>query len=450
MFSKEKLIKLAPLQLQNLAITLFNTYQYKVRRGGDYSIFKDFYLKADKLTKTELEKAIELKRQSFFKYIKENSVWYKDYNFSEFEKLPLLEKDDLIKNLDLIKTVNEKEGIVSHTGGTTGASMKVIYSKSNMQERFAILDSFREKHGYVLGKKTAWFSGKNLITNRDIRNGNCSHYDYINKIRFYSTFHINLDNFNVYWRSLNNFKPEFIVGFPSSLYEICEIADSMGLKSDFKVKIFFPTAETVLPIHRNIIEKVLGCKVIDQYASSEGAPHILECEAGRLHIHPLTGIFEVVDENMKNSNQGELLVTSFTTKGTPLVRYRIGDYIKLPQSDYTCDCGSIFPIVESIEGRATDYILSPTQGKVNLGNLSNSTKNVNGIIKFQIIQKTAFNVQILVEITSQFDEVEQNKFIKALSERLGNEMIVAIEIVDNIPKESSGKFRIVKNLMSNN
>lgn len=50
--------------------------------------------------------------------------------------------------------------------------MKVVYSKENMQERFAILDHFRAKHGYELGKKTAWFSGKNLITQKDIEERN--------------------------------------------------------------------------------------------------------------------------------------------------------------------------------------------------------------------------------------------------------------------------------------
>ena len=323
--------------------------------------------------------------------------------------------------------------------------MKVIYTKDNIQERFAILDHFRAKHGYKLGKKTAWFSGKNLISQKDIDKGICSHYDLINKIRFYSTFHINKQNFNVYWGSLNKFKPEFIVGFPSSVYEICEIADNLGLKLNHKVKIFFPTAETVLPQHREVIGRVLGCKLVDQYASSEGAPFILECESGNLHIHPLTGIFEVVDENLQPAKEGQLLVTSFTTKGTPLVRYRIGDSIKLSSEDKTCTCGSIFPLVDEIQGRTTDYLVSPTQGKVNLGNLSNSTKNVSGIIKFQAIQDFIDKIKVRIVANETFNLAEQDKFKEALQERFGPEVNINIEIVEDIPNERSGKFRIIKN-----
>lgn len=444
---KEKVFSKAPYLLQNSAIAFFNVYQYSVRHGGKYKEFRDYYAKAESLTASQLLKEIESKKINFFKYIKTHSRWYQGYNFQKLELLPILEKTDIINNLDKIKTVSEKDGLISLTGGTTGASMKVIYTKADMQERFAILDHFRAQHGYELGKKTAWFSGKNLINEAHINKGICSHYDFINKIRFYSTFYINPSNFEIYWKSLNKFSPEFIVGFPSSVYEICQIADSRGLRLNKAVRVFFPTAETVLPKHREVIGKVLGCKLVDQYASSEGAPFILECKAGNLHIHPLTGIFEVVNENMQPTQEGELLVTSFTTHGTPLVRYRIGDSIKLESSKPQCVCGSLFPLVEKIEGRSTDYILSPTRGKVNLGNISNSTKDVNGIIKFQIIQDNLHHVQVLVVTSSAFNSIQKKKFLQSLQERFGTEISINLKTVNEIPTEKSGKFRIVKNLL---
>lgn len=445
MINKELLFKKTPMLLQNSAITIFNTYQYKIRHGGNYKKYRNFYRKADSMNLSQLDSAINSKKESFFNYVKLNSQWYKSFNFQDLSSIKVLEKKDIIENLHQISTIDEKKGVVSLTGGTTGASMKVIYTKDDVQERHAGLDHFRSKHGYELGKKTAWFSGKNLISEKDITRGVCSHYDFINKIRFYSTFHINTSNFDVYWKSLNQFSPEFIVGFPSSIYEICQIADSRGLRLQKKVKVFFPTAETVLPKHREVISRVLGCKLVDQYASSEGAPFILECNSGNLHIHPLTGIFEVVDENMRPSQEGEILVTSFTTHGTPLIRYRIGDSIKLAPEKLECSCGSLFPLVEKIEGRSTDYLLSPTNGKVNLGNISNSTKNIKGIIKFQVIQNTLNNIELLVVHNSHFTAAEQSKLLSALKERLGPEVSINLSLVNDIPNEKSGKFRIVKN-----
>ncbi|WP_435980173.1 phenylacetate--CoA ligase family protein [Psychrobacter sp. DM4] len=361
------------------------------------------------------------------------------------EDFPLLYKKDIIENLDSITTVKEKEAVANFTGGTTGASMKVLYTKDNVQERNALLDHFRAHYGYKLGKRCAWFSGKNIITEKDLKKGICYKDDYINRIRFFSTFHITDANFDVYWTAFCKFAPEFIVGFPSSVYELCAMAASRNLKLENKVEAFFPTAETLLPVHREIIQSVLRCKIADQYASSEGAPFILECTEGSLHIHPLTGIFEVVDENLQPAQEGEILVTSFTTEGTPLIRYRIGDRITLAPKEFKCNCGSAFPLVEKIEGRSTDYILSPTYGKVNLGNISNSTKGVKGVISFQVIQNELEKVEVLIIANDNFNKKQQEKFYHALSERFGVNMSISMNLVDNIPKEKSGKFRVVKN-----
>lgn len=442
---KETLVRVSPYLIQNIGVTLFNVLQYKIRHGGDYKKFREYYVEVDKLSSTQIEDEIKRKKQIFFSYVKENSKWYKNYDFGCWESVKLLEKQEVINYLDLIKTIDEKEGLVSLTGGTTGASMKVIYTKQDMQERFAILDHFRAQHGYQLGKKTAWFSGKNLVTQKNIEKGICSHYDFINKIRFYSTFLINEKNFDAYWKSLNEFQPEFLVGFPSSVFEICQIAKAKNLKYTGKAKVFFPTAETVLAEHRQVISDVLGCKLVDQYASSEGAPFILECSAGHLHIHPLTGIFEVVDDNLEPSLSGQMLVTSFTTHGTPLIRYRIGDSITLADSSKQCECGSIFPLVERIEGRTNDYILSPTHGKVNLGNISNSTKDTKGIVCFQLIQDKIDHIEVKLVVNKEYDNAQESNFTSALRERVGDSVQLSINYVKDIPKEKSGKFRIVKN-----
>ncbi len=142
-----------------------------------------------------------------------------------------------------------------------------------------------------------------------------------------------------------------------------------------------------------------------------------------------------------------MLVTSFTTHGTPLVRYRIGDSITLADNSKKCACGSIFPLVERIDGRTNDYILSPTHGKVNLGNISNSTKDTRGIVCFQLIQDKIDHLEIRIVASKDFDKKQEMNFISSLRERIGNEIVLDIRYVKAIEKEKSGKFRIVKNLI---
>lgn len=443
---KETIGHYSPHLVQNIAISVFNTYQYKTRHGGNYKKHRDYYLKFSQASISEIATEQSKRLNAFLDTSVARSKWYTQNNdYRTLGDFAVLNKKDILEHLDMIATINENDAVVNMTGGTTGASMKVLYTKDNIQERNALLDHFRAQYGYKLGKKCAWFSGKNIINDKDLKKGICYKDDYINRIRFFSTFHITDANFDVYWQAFCKFAPEFIVGFPSSVYELCAMAAARGLKLENTVKAFFPTAETLLPIHREIIGSVLGCKIADQYASSEGAPFILECKYGGLHIHPLTGTFEVVDENMQPAQEGEILVTSFTTEGTPLIRYRIGDRIKLAAQGKQCACGSSFPLVENIEGRSTDYILSPTQGKVNSVNISNSTKGINGIIQFQIIQHELERVQVSVVASAGFTDEEQSKFTAALTERFGTQLKINLKIVDELQKEKSGKFRVVKN-----
>lgn len=443
---KEDIGRRSPHLVQNFAISLFNTYQYKVRHGGNYQKYREYFLNFSNASLPEIESEQRKRLDKFLSKSVLNSKWYSRFKrYQDLSDFDILLKKDIIENLDAIATVNDKDAVINFTGGTTGASMKVLYTKDNIQERNALLDHFRAQYGYKLGKKCAWFSGKNIIEEKDLSKGICHKDDYINRIRFFSTFHITDANFDVYWTAFCKFAPEFMVGFPSSVYELCSMAATRGLKLEQTVKAFFPTAETLLPIHREVIHSVLGCKIADQYASSEGAPFILECEEGSLHIHPLTGVFEIIDDNMQSAQAGEILVTSFTTEGTPLIRYRIGDRITLAPKEYNCACGSVFPVVKAIEGRSTDYISTPTNGKINYVNITNSTKGVAGIIQFQVIQNELEKVEVLIITNKHFDKKQQEKFHHALSERFGVDVSISINVVDSIPKEKSGKFRVVKN-----
>lgn len=440
------ILEFAPVWLQNAFISAYNALQYRLRRGGVYTNKKVILKGFDKLGENEILDAQNKRLSSFLSWVNKNSDWYKSIKSgAELSDYPVLEKSSVLSSLDKIATIEEKKAVVSLTGGTTGASMKVLYTKNDTQERHALLDHFRESYGYTLGKKVAWFSGKNLTREKDLAKGICYRDDWINKIRFFSTFHICEKYFDAYWKALEDFAPEFMVGFPSSVYDICVMAKAKGLKYKGKVKVFFPTAETVLSMHRELIGEVLGCRLANQYASSEGAPFILECHHGSMHIHPLSGVFEVVDSHLKPAREGEMLVTSFTTHGTPLIRYRIGDRMKLAPEDYRCECGSVFPVVEYIDGRTSDFVLSPENGRVNLGNISNCTKDIAGIICFQVQQDSVNKVLVRIVATDDFDKVHEANFIRALAERLGPSMEIIVERVPEIRREASGKFRIVKN-----
>lgn len=434
--------------MQDVAVTAYDVKAYRLRRAGVYQKFRRQLVEWDRCGSSELLRLQEQRLSEFLAYASSSSPWYARLRARQLSDYPVLTKDDLVRSGDDIATRGRGRRVISFTGGTTGASLKVHYQERDVQERTAFLDHFRARYGYELGKRVAWFSGKDIATSRDVRRGRCYRDDKVHDIRYFSTFHINDANAEVYWKKLLEFSPEYVVGFPSSVYQICRWALENGLELPMCVEAYFPTAETLLQEHRDVIGGALQCQVRDQYASSEGAPFIFECQEGRMHMHPLSGVFEVVDRDLQPAMEGELLVTSFSTRGTPLIRYRVGDRMKLAPPEERCTCGSFNGIVESIEGRSSDFVWSPSVGRINLGNLSNCTKGISGIRRFQVIQEQPTSILVKVVAGLEFGNQERVAFIKAIQARTGEDLRIEMQCVDEIPVASSGKYQIVVNRLS--
>lgn len=441
----DRIYKVMPLFIQNLMISIFNYLAYRKRYGGNYKYYRDLLLRRESLELKELLEIQKEKYDQFILYVLENSPFYKKIYTENKNEFPIVTKEQIRRNINNIYTINKNNGIISKTGGTTGKSLEVVFTHNDMQERFAMLDNFRSKYGYELGKKTAWFSGKALLTNRDIKQNRFWKTDVFYNVRYYSTFHIKEDYLKFYIQNLIKYKPQYLVGFPSSILEVAKY----GIKHNYNfptniVKAIFPTAETITDEMRKTIEFFFKTNIYNQYASSEGAPFIFECKNHKLHLELQSGLFEVLDDFNVPTNKGKLVITSFTTHATPLLRYDIGDMVEL--SDEVCTCGNNNPIVKEILGRIDDYIYSPDNGKINLGNVSNTLKGTKGIIKFQVIQNEVNSIEILIVIDSKiYNEKIKNSFLANWKDRVGHNMIIKITQVEDIPNEKSGKYRIVKN-----
>lgn len=361
-------------------------------------------------------------------------------SINDIKKLPIVTKEMIRKNIDDVITIPKEGACAGHTGGTTGKSLTVYNRLEDNQKRMAVLDYFKMKHGFRnIEMKRATFMGKHIVPPTQKKKV-FWRYNAAIKQMVYSSFHITEENIPYYIESLNKFKPDSIDGFPSSMYDIAYYMIRKNIKFDFKPVAIFPTSETVTEEHRTVIERAFGAKVRDQYASSEGAPFVWECEYGNYHYDITTGVIE----NMKDSH--EILVTSFTTYGTPLIRYRIGDSMVFEEEDKVCGCGFNTPLVKSIQGRATDFLYSTDGAKINLGNVSNIFKNMpNSIIKAQLIQNSFTNIFVKLVVDGIFDEQSKKDLTNEIKYKFGKDMEVTFEVVDDIPKEKSGKYKLIVN-----
>ena len=243
-----------------------------------------------------------------------------------------------------------------------------------------------------------------------------------------------------YVESLNKFKPHAIDGFFMSMVDIAGYIERHDIKLTFQPVAIFPTSETLTDTGRELLERVFKCKVYDQYASAEGAPFVTECYNQQLHIELATGVFEHLNES-----SDEILVTSFTTHGTPLIRYKIEDSMKFITESTKCHCSNESYLVEKIEGRKLDFLYTSNGEKIRQPTAA-IKKTSSSVIRTQFIQNQVDEIIINLEVDKNLYKPEyDNFFIEEFTYKFGDQTKIIINHVDEIPRESSGKFRMIKN-----
>lgn len=440
----------SPIFFQNFMATVYGYKAKKNRYGKAYYDHLEYLKKIYKYSREELEKLQFNELMNLLNNTVEKSKFYRELyegidinsfkSINDLRKLPIVTKEMIRKNIDDVITIPKESSSVGNTGGTTGKSLTVYNRPEDTQKRMAVLDYFKMKHGFKNMKmKKATFMGKHIIPPTQKKKV-FWRYNAAIKQMVYSSFHVTEENIPYYIKSLNKFKPESIDGFPSSIYDIASYILKNSIRLDFKPRAIFPTSETVILEHRDVIEKAFGAKVRDQYASSEGAPFVWECSCGNYHYDITTGVIENID------GSNEILVTSFTTYGTPLIRYRIGDSMIFEDPGKVCDCGFNTPLVKKIEGRAVDFLYSTRGAKINLGNISNIFKNMpNAIIKAQLIQHSLTHMLVKVVIDREFTNEYKSILIDEIKHKFGNDMKVDFKVVEEIPREKSGKYKLIVN-----
>jgi phenylacetate-CoA ligase len=154
---------------------------------------------------------------------------------------------------------------------------------------------------------------------------------------------------------------------PSFALYLSEVAKEDGL--DFRDKSVFPLRIGVLGAEpwsatlRDSIEKRLGITALDVYGLSEimGPGVSAECIEGRrgLHIFEDHFIPEIIDpktgEVLPAGREGELVLTTLTREGTPLIRYRTRDITSIFEE--SCPCGRTYRRMAKVMGRSDEMII---------------------------------------------------------------------------------------------
>jgi len=268
-----------PSRVKHLLVTVKSISQEKAKYGNICDNFYRSLIDNQKNAYTHAHNNLK----EFFDYAKNNSPFYK--NFVDIYSAPLLTKDTVVKNSNLIKTKRAYRTI--STSGTTGQPMHVPYSKEAYQKEYAFWWYHRSFAGLERGDKIATIAGHKVI---DVRQNKPPFwaYNYYDKQLIFSSYHLSKTSLKYYVKELLRFKPVLIHGYPSSIYLIAHYILDNQTKLGFVPKMIVASSETLLDFQRAVIEKAFCCKVYIGMVMLNNADILLNVNMGNYIFNHVT------------------------------------------------------------------------------------------------------------------------------------------------------------------
>jgi phenylacetate-CoA ligase len=283
-------------------------------------------------------------------FVMENSYYYqkkfKDAGirpedirtYEDLEKVPLTDPADLAAEpLTFLCVSQSKVMRAFTTSGTSGTRKRLFYTQDDVLNIVDAISAALRSVGMsgqdnlqiMFPAVSAWDPGLMLESAckvAGLRAKVCSSVDVDEQIR-----------------TMKQEETKVMIGLTSFLYRITVLAkDRYDLRS-FGMKAIICSAEPLPESMRREMKAAWGCKILSQYGMTEmGLATAIECEAADgLHMDEADYLAEVIDpetgKHLANREQGELVFTSLSMQGTPLLRYRTRDLTFLIEPPCHCD-----------------------------------------------------------------------------------------------------------------
>ncbi len=240
---------------------------------------------------------------------------------------------------------------------------------------------------------------------------------------------------------IREYRIDTVIATPTRLHKI-----TLEAKTDLKtlgVKYLLLSTEPWTEKLRTEFETAWGARAIDVYGSNEFASAIAsECiYQDGLHLAEVNFWIEIIDPEtgqvVDDGTDGEVVVTTLSRRGMPLVRYRIGDIAHLLPMSGRCACGMSVRKLSRIRGRADNMVTLGGGYNVYPDEFDRAILGVPGVVDYQlVIEKDGYKdvLKLDVETTLRDEELKET-------------MTRALRKINNILKGrdllSFGRFRSV-------
>lgn len=261
---------------------------------------------------------------------------------------------------------------------------------------------------------------------------------------------------------LKDFKTTMLIFTPSYGLHIAEELQSLGIQpEDLDLKVIGFGSESWTDEMRKQIEDKFKTPAYNIYGLTEvmGPGVAMECnQQNGLHLYEDHFYPEIIDpktmKQMPENQQGELVLTTLTRVGMPLIRFRTRDVTRLHHEN--CGCGRTLIKMDKINGR-TDDMLKIKGVSVFPSQIEKALLSIKGVEPhYQIILTRPGNldkIEVKVEASPDlfFDNVKElvgikNKIAQAIHAEIGLRVNVTLVEPKTIDRVDSGKaVRVIDN-----
>jgi phenylacetate-CoA ligase len=364
------------------------------------------------------------------------------HSLDDLRRLPLLTKSDIRANGKALLSDDFRVRPLFRktTSGSTGVPLEVRLDDRGLSWKRACTLRSDEWSGWRRGGPVAKVWGNPEYRRHGVK-GWLRNRLYDRAIHL-DTLNMTPETIRSFVTAFNRSRPELLFGHAHSVYLLAEFVDTNRLAVHRPAGII-TTAMVLHDWERQRIEAVFGTPVTNRYGCEEVSLIACECEHHRgLHVNA-DGVFIEVIRNGQPAppgTPGSIVVTDLVNFAMPLIRYLIGDVGAW--AERPCPCGRGSALIESIEGREADYVVTADGRLISGISLTeNFAVLVPGIAQIQIVQETPRRFLFRIVRSPEWCDSSERRMAALVAERFGPDAGYKCDFVDAIPQEPSGKYR---------
>jgi phenylacetate-CoA ligase len=393
-----------------------------------------------KLSELDYDALLSLYNERFihlFKFAYKNSEFYKNFyqrqgisisdikDLSDLKILPILNKNEVRKNINSINQGFKIFKSIGYTSGTTGTPLNVFRTPSNVITEQAYLKNYRSGFGVHLGDS--------LLSIRGGLDKNYTHrFNKYTNTLYLSSQNINHTTIDFYYSLIKQFAPVAIEAFPSILYKFCIELDKKGLS--LNIPHSFTSSETLYDFQRDFIELFLNTNVHDWYGNGERTICLAQGFNNKYNTLPLYSINEFFPTY--------IITTALTNNHFPLIRYQVDDEVTLNTTDFFKNI--VFPDIHSIQGRAGVNI--DLKDGSSVACIDHAFKGVDYLELAQVHQYGLdLPLEIKLVVLKGFENSHLNYFKNKFSNMVGKgtDYYITYSKMEDLTFSSANKFSLV-------